>query len=341
MEGKRDLKKKPVLLHYYITNRCNARCTFCSIWQDRPKFDADITDVEINLKAAWNAGCSFVDFTGGEPLLHNDLPSFLEIAKKIGFMTSVTTNCILFPKRASELAGKVDLLHFSLDADARELHDKIHGVESFDLVIESISIAKKNGLTPDLLFSYSNENIDHFKGVAAIAEKNRIIAILDPVFAFSGQEMISASTHEKARAWSKKKGIYLNSAHLKLRSQGGNHIREPLCKSVETVVVILPDNKLALPCYHHRSSSIPIDGNLNALLASKTWSEALQKQGTYSFCEYCHINCYFDPSYTHLKNGLFWLSMKSKLKYSIDKYFWYSNPLPTTILKTIFRKKSQ
>jgi MoaA/NifB/PqqE/SkfB family radical SAM enzyme len=273
--------------------------------------------------------------------LHNDLPVFLEIAKKIGFMTSVTTNCILFPERASQLAGKVDLLHFSLDADNRELHDKLHGVASFDKVIESISIAKKYRLTPDLLFSYSNENIDQFDGVAAIAEKNRIIVILDPIFSLSGPEVISPATHDKAKSWSKKKGVYLNSAHLKLRSLGGNHIREPQCKSVETVVVILPDNKLALPCYHHRSSCIEIDGKLSELLISSTRHEALQKQGAYAFCEYCHINCYFDPSYTHLRNDLFWLSLKSKLKYTVDKYFWYTNPLPTTILKTFFRKKSQ
>jgi MoaA/NifB/PqqE/SkfB family radical SAM enzyme len=341
MEGKRHLKKRPVLLHYYITNRCNSRCTFCSIWQDRPKFDADIKDVEQNLKAAWNAGCSFVDFTGGEPLLHNDLPVFLDIAKKIGFMTSVTTNCLLFPERASQLTGKVDFLHFSLDADNRELHDKLHGVKSFDRVNESISIAKNHRLIPDLLFSYSNENIDQFSGVAAIAEKNRIIVILDPIFSLHGLEVISPATHDKARAWSKKKGVYLNTAHLKLRSQGGNHIREPLCKSVETVVVILPDNKLALPCYHHRSICLPIHSDLNELLTSNTWHEALQKQGSYSFCEYCHINCYFDPSYVHLKNDLFWLSMKSKLKYTVDKYFRYSNPLPVTILRTIFRKKTQ
>lgn len=298
-------------------------------------------DVEQNLKAAWNAGCSFVDFTGGEPLLHKDLPTFLEIAKKIGFMTSVTTNCILFPKRAAQLAGKVDLLHFSLDADTRELHDTIHGVASYNQVIESISIAKKFQLTPDLLFSYSNENIDHFSGIADIAEKNRIIVILDPIFALSGPEVISQATHEKAKQWSRKRGVYLNAAHLKLRSQGGNHIREPLCRSVETAVVILPDNKLALPCYHHRSLCVPIEGKLNELLISNTRSDALQKQGAYGFCEFCHINCYFDPSYTHLKNDLFWLSMKSKLKYSIDKYIRYSNPLPTTILRTIFRKKTQ
>jgi MoaA/NifB/PqqE/SkfB family radical SAM enzyme len=333
------LRKRPVLLHYYITNRCNSRCTFCSIWQDRPKFDADIRDVEKNLHDAWNAGCTFIDFTGGEPLLHKDLPKFLDIAKKIGFITSVTTNCILFPERAAELGGKIDLLHFSLDADSSEMHDSIHGVKSYDLVIKSVSIAKKYHLTPDLLFSYSNENIDHFKGVAHFAHRKRIVVILDPLFTLTGPDSVSPQTHEKAKKFAQSRGVYLNHAHLHLRSQGGNHVREPVCKAVETTIVILPDNKLALPCYHHRSVSVPIEGNLYELLKQSMREEAIRKQGTYSFCEFCHINCYFDPSYTISKLNLFWLSMKSKFKYSFDKYIYFLNPFPITILITLLRKK--
>jgi len=29
---------KPLLLHYYVTYRCNARCSFCTIW-DPAKWD--------------------------------------------------------------------------------------------------------------------------------------------------------------------------------------------------------------------------------------------------------------------------------------------------------------
>ena len=26
---------KPLLLHYYVTMRCNARCSFCDIWRKK------------------------------------------------------------------------------------------------------------------------------------------------------------------------------------------------------------------------------------------------------------------------------------------------------------------
>ena len=55
---------RPLLLHYYITNRCNAKCRFCSIWSEKPKSDAKIDDVINNLRAARKAGCRFVDLIG-------------------------------------------------------------------------------------------------------------------------------------------------------------------------------------------------------------------------------------------------------------------------------------
>jgi MoaA/NifB/PqqE/SkfB family radical SAM enzyme len=317
------------LLHYYITNRCNARCEFCLIWQEQPKIDAVLNDVVSNLRQARKAGCKFVDFTGGEPLLHPKLPEFLSSAKKLGFITSVTTNCLLFEERAVELVGLVDLLHFSIDADNAETHDKIRGVESYQHVINSIDTALANKLYPDLMFTYTEENINSIEGIWKLAREKRLILILDPVFATSGgSDTVSRDVHRKALDFSKKKGVYLNRAHLLLRDKGGNSVREPLCRAVSAAVVITPDNNLALPCYHHRCTNIKINGNLADALRSRERLEALAKEGQYSFCEGCHINCYFDPTY-QLAKGRFWReSTRSKLRYAVTKYLSYRRPWP-------------
>ena len=321
--------KKPILLHYYITNRCNARCGFCTIWQQTPKVDAQLKDVISNLRQARIAGCSFVDFTGGEPLLHPHLPDFLTEAKKLGFITSVTTNCLLFENRVNELKGLVDLLHFSIDADTAQLHDKIRGVTSYQHVLNSIDTAVKNRLYPDLLFTYTPENIDAIEGVWELARTHRLILILDPVFhTQGGADRLNPAVHQKALLFSKKKGVYLNRAHLLLRGRGGNHVREPLCRAVSSTVVILPDNNFALPCFHHRSSTEAVNGNLQKLLSSENRREAIDKEGKYSFCEGCHINCYFDPTYQFCGGRFLWESMRSKLKYAFTKYVMYRRPLP-------------
>lgn len=318
---------KPLLLHYYITNRCNAKCSFCTIWAEHPKTDASLQDVQVNLKEGRRAGCRFVDFTGGEPLLHPDLPNMLSAAKKMGYITSVTTNAILFPQCVEQLRKKIDLLHFSLDADTAELHDKIRGVASFDAVLQSIPLALAAGMIPDLLFTYTNENIDTFAGVHALARKHRLIAILDPVFSTRGPDTNSAVTHEKARLFAKLPGVYLNHAHLLLRQEGGNHIRAPHCRSVASTIVITPDNRRALPCFHHRTDLVPLDkATLPAIFASDRHplvAKAYTKQGRYAFCEGCHINCYFDPSYSFMANRFFFHSLLAKLSYSWTKYLRY------------------
>ncbi|MCX7726024.1 MAG: radical SAM protein [Chitinispirillaceae bacterium] len=319
MERKEVLK--PILLHYYITNRCNSRCGFCNIWLESPKIDAKTPDVLKNLQFYKKKGCKFVDFTGGEPLLHKDLPLFLSEAKRLGYITSVTTNCLLFPERAEELAGKIDLLHFSLDSDDPELHNEIRGCNSYDKVIESIPIALKKNLLPDLLFTYTEKNINSFEGVYELARRYRLMVILDPVFSvIGGPDVLPKKVHVKALELSRKRGVYLNNAHLTLRFQGGNHIRDPLCRAVTSTVVILPDNRRAFPCFHHRCSFIPAG---EEELYEKEVLSALSMEGRYSFCEGCHINCYFDPSYTYLRNPLFFQSIRSKFLYIISKYFIY------------------
>jgi MoaA/NifB/PqqE/SkfB family radical SAM enzyme len=319
---------KPLLLHYYITTRCNARCVFCDIWKDPSGKDAEASDVFANLIAARKAGCKFVDFTGGEPLLHRELPEFLTNAKRLGFITSVTTNCLLFPDRAKELAGLIDLLHFSIDADTPDLHDSIRGRASYQKVMESIPIALANRLVPDLLFTYTGRNIDAFEGVYRLARQKRLIVILDPVFNIDGKDLLDPAIHRKALEISQRPGVYLNRAHLTLRSGGGNRTTASLCRAVDSTVVILPDNTLALPCFHHRIDLMPIKNDLSILLTSPSRKEAAKMQGQYQFCENCHINCYFDPSYGHMRNRMFLQSMAAKLKYTWYKYGIYQRRLP-------------
>lgn len=318
---------RPLLLHYFITNRCNAQCQFCGIWKEQPKRDAETDYVISNLYHAREAGCKFVDFTGGEPLLHPELPLFLRKAREFGFITSVTTNALLFPVKASELAGLVDLLHFSIDADNRQLNDRIHGTETYEAVMASIPIALSRKLVPDLLFTYSDLNIHSFMGIYRIARENRIIVILDPQFNLAGRDTVSEKTHHLARRYSRLPGVYLNKAHLLLRKQGGNNRKKPLCKAVSSTLVILPDNSLALPCYHHRTDSIKITHSLDYIINTPKRFGAIHYQGTYPFCEGCHINCYFDPSFTVLFNNYFLLSILAKISYGIQKYLFYRRPL--------------
>ena len=62
-------KKSPISLIHFLTNRCNARCSFCFIDFDNPNsFKNELTLDEID-KLTKNLGNTLlnVNFTGGEP----------------------------------------------------------------------------------------------------------------------------------------------------------------------------------------------------------------------------------------------------------------------------------
>lgn len=109
-----------ILCNYYVTLRCNSRCRFCDIWRrelaDNPR-EQTLAEVENNLRALKELGVKIIDFTGGEPLLYPHLRAALVLAKKLGFYTTVTTNCILYPQLAAELKGLINVLYFSLQRD--------------------------------------------------------------------------------------------------------------------------------------------------------------------------------------------------------------------------------
>ena len=110
----KKLSPYPLLCNYYITTKCNARCAFCDIYKKKG-IHANLNDIKSNLHDLKKLGIRFIDFTGGEPLLHPYIHDILKCAKKMGFITTVTTNCILYPSHYRKIQGLVDLLHFSLD----------------------------------------------------------------------------------------------------------------------------------------------------------------------------------------------------------------------------------
>ncbi len=315
----------PVLCNYYLTYRCNASCSFCDIWE-KPSPYVTLENAEKNFRDLKKLGVKVIDFTGGEPLLHQQLPELLKLAKKMKFITTVTTNCLLYPKYAEKLQGLVDMLHFSLDSADKNTHDKGRGVACFDFVMKSIEIAKKLGEKPDILFTVFEDNVHEIKEIYEnITRPNGFVLILNPLFNYNAVETgdkLSTDTLKTLRKWGRKKYIYLNQAFITLREDGGNHIEKPICKAGSTTIVISPHNELVLPCYHLGLENIPIQDNLYNLYKSENVQHLIKMEGKYSACEGCVINCYMQPSFSVQINKYFWEALPSTLQYNIWKGTW-------------------
>lgn len=319
------LVKHPVLCNYYVTYRCNASCDFCDIWE-KPSPYVNMDDVRQNLIDLKRLGVKVVDFTGGEPLLHREIIDFLTEAKKLKFITTLTTNTLLYPKLAHQLKGKVDMLHFSLDYATAEKHDKVRGVGCFDFVMKSIKLALELGERPDILMTVFDENIDEIDDVYnQITLPNNLVLLLNPVFEYNNVENhggLSVENLLKLRRWGRKKNVHLNEAFIALRLDGGNKIANPVCKAASTTVVVSPENELLIPCYHLGEKALKINKNLYSLFHSQEAIQARANEGKLSACEGCVINCYMQPSFA-VNLSKYWLkALPSTLKYAKMKGTW-------------------
>jgi len=122
-------RRMPILVHFEVTLRCNARCGFCDYW----KTDASARAHE--LKSFADVARFFnpivVTFTGGEPLLRRDLEDLIAAvarAIRLKYITLITHGGMLSPERGRSLwdAG-VNQFNISLDyLDGR--HDAARGI---------------------------------------------------------------------------------------------------------------------------------------------------------------------------------------------------------------------
>ncbi|NJL13480.1 MAG: radical SAM protein [Microscillaceae bacterium] len=319
------LYTRPVLANYYITYRCNARCGFCDIWE-RPSPYVTLEAAARNLKDLRRLGVKVVDFTGGEPLLHRQLPELLTLAKEKGFITTLTTNGLLYPKLAQKLRGKVDMLHFSLDSAHPETHNQSRGVACFEKVMESLDIAQSLGERPDILLTVFEENREEIAEVYhRISRPRRLVLILNPVFDYNAVKTgagLSEKTLQMLSTWGRRPGVYLNEGFIALRRDGGNHTQAPICRAGSSTIVIAPDDKLVLPCYHLGLEEIPIEGQLYTLYHSARVQRLIALEGRLPACEGCAINCYMQPSFAVETSKYFWKALPSTLKYNWMKGTW-------------------
>ena len=319
------LVRHPVLCNYYVTYRCNAKCSFCDIWE-KPSPYITLDDVTRNLRDLKRLGVSVVDFTGGEPLLHRQIHEFVGLAHDMGFITTLTTNCLLYPKYAERLRGKVDMLHFSLDSSEKEVHDRGRGVACFDFVLESIRVARELGERPDVLFTVFRQNLADLERVyEQITRPNKLVLILNPAFEYGDVEtgeQLTAAELDYLSAFGKRPGVYLNQAFIQLRRDGGNHVAAPVCKAASTTLVVSPSNELVLPCYHLGEKKFPIEGRLFDLYNSAEVQQLAALEGRLPACEGCTINCYMQPSFAVETSKYFWQALPSTLKYNWDKGTW-------------------
>src|SRR5262245_20747704 len=139
---------KPVLVHFEVTLRCNARCSFCDYWKTHPSARAEELTSYANAARYFNP--MLFTFTGGEPLLRDDLEDLVSAVAgsvRLKYIILLTHGGMLSRERARSLwdAG-VNQFNISLDyLDGR--HDTARGIPGLtDKILATVGAMRADGI---------------------------------------------------------------------------------------------------------------------------------------------------------------------------------------------------
>ncbi|WP_367039134.1 cytosylglucuronate decarboxylase [Streptomyces sp. Je 1-332] len=107
-----------------LLEACNADCFMCEFALSRDTFRFSLEDFAELLPKARAAGVGYVRFTGGEPLMHQDVVELVRAGTDAGMKMSMITNGMMLPKKAPRLAdaGLAQVI-VSLDGGSAATHD--------------------------------------------------------------------------------------------------------------------------------------------------------------------------------------------------------------------------
>ena len=126
-----------------VTENCNSRCITCNAWKIVHTGELSTEELKSVLKQLKKAGVIGIEFTGGEPLLRQDIGVLLREANRIGFKhIAITTNGILLKGKAKELLEN-GITRINVSVDGLETtNNSIRGVPSYRRAIEGIKAIK-------------------------------------------------------------------------------------------------------------------------------------------------------------------------------------------------------
>ncbi|MFQ6036682.1 MAG: radical SAM protein [Sedimentisphaerales bacterium] len=172
-----DVTLGPVVV-FNCTFRCNLRCLHCYSSSLANRGSDELTAIQAKqlLSQLVEVNCPVVLFSGGEPLLRDDLFELLADAKRLELRTVISSNGTLIDSAAAEQLADVGVSYVGVSIDGTEaFHDKFRQVAGcFKAAIKGIENCQKAGIKAGLRFTITRANAEQIPAVFDIAASNDV-----------------------------------------------------------------------------------------------------------------------------------------------------------------------
>jgi PqqA peptide cyclase len=165
----------PMWLTLELTYRCPLQCPWCSNPLDFDKFKNELTTEEWKkvLVDGRKMGALQLGFTGGEPMLRDDIEELVAYAEELGYYTNLITSGVgLTPDRLQALkdAG-LKQIQLSVQSSDKEISRKLVGVDVFEQKMAVFEDIKAQGFPMVLNIPVCKQNIGETRQMLEMAEK--------------------------------------------------------------------------------------------------------------------------------------------------------------------------
>ncbi|MEA2014652.1 MAG: 12,18-didecarboxysiroheme deacetylase [Thermodesulfobacteriota bacterium] len=169
--------KRPVVV-WNVTRRCNLKCVHCYSSSQNIRYSDELTTEEGKalISDLASFGCPVILFSGGEPLMREDLPELVQFAADLGIRAVISTNGTLITEEKARIFAGIGLSYMGVSLDGTgETHDRFRGVKgAFDAAARGIRYCQDAGMKVGVRFTITGENSAEIPGIFDFIEKNHI-----------------------------------------------------------------------------------------------------------------------------------------------------------------------
>ncbi|MCK5432391.1 MAG: pyrroloquinoline quinone biosynthesis protein PqqE, partial [Gammaproteobacteria bacterium] len=163
----------PLWLLAELTYACPLQCPYCSNPVDMANYknEIDTGDWIRVMREARKMGATQLGFSGGEPLMRQDLEELIAEARQLGFYTNLITSGVGMDEKrvkAFKQAG-LDHIQVSFQASSADLNNFIAGTDTFEHKLEMARAVKKHGYPMVLCFVLHRQNEPYVREILDLA----------------------------------------------------------------------------------------------------------------------------------------------------------------------------
>jgi MoaA/NifB/PqqE/SkfB family radical SAM enzyme len=149
---------KPHHAQWLVTRKCNYRCLGCNVWKEQDERELSAEEIKKGLDILNDLGVVELVFSGGDPLLRDDIGEILDYASKL-FVTTVYDNGSMAAKKIDCLRN-VDFVAISIDSLDEAKNDYIKAVPgSWKRANEAVETLHKEGVNVCVTPTISQKNL--------------------------------------------------------------------------------------------------------------------------------------------------------------------------------------